>query len=177
MNTLKIKDKEFALYLTHHQIEQAVRKVADAITADLDGKDPLFVVVLNGAFMFASDLMKMVNIPSEIAFVRLSSYVGTQSSHVVKEKLALDKPAGNRPIVIVEDIIDTGITMESYLNRLREAGNTDVRIATLLFKPGAFQKSYPIDYIGLEIPNDFIVGYGLDYDDYGRNLPDIYKIV
>lgn len=177
MNTLKIKDKEFALYLTHHQIEQAVRKVADAITADLDGKDPLFVVVLNGAFMFASDLMKMVNIPSEIAFVRLSSYVGTQSSHVVKEKLALDKPAGNRPIVIVEDIIDTGITMESYLNRLREAGNTDVRIATLLFKPGAFQKSYPIDYVGLEIPNDFIVGYGLDYDDYGRNLPDIYKIV
>lgn len=177
MNTLKIKDKEFALYLTHHQIEQAVRKVADAITADLDGKDPLFVVVLNGAFMFASDLMKMVNIPSEIAFVRLSSYVGTQSSHVVKEKMSLDKPAGKRPIVIVEDIIDTGITMESYVNRLREAGNTDVRIATLLFKPGAFQKSYPIDYIGLEIPNDFIVGYGLDYDDYGRNLPDIYKIV
>jgi hypoxanthine phosphoribosyltransferase len=177
MNTLKIKDKEFALYLTHHQIEQAVRKVADAITADLDGKDPLFVVVLNGAFMFASDLMKMVNIPSEIAFVRLSSYVGTQSSHVVKEKMSLDKPAGKRPIVIIEDIIDTGITMESYVNRLREAGNTDVRIATLLFKPGAFQKSYPIDYIGLEIPNDFIVGYGLDYDDYGRNLPDIYKIV
>lgn len=177
MNTLKIKDKEFALYLTHHQIEQAVRKVADAITADLDGKDPLFVVVLNGAFMFASDLMKMVNIPSEIAFVRLSSYVGTQSSHVVKAKMSLDKPAGKRPIVIIEDIIDTGITMESYVNRLREAGNTDVRIATLLFKPGAFQKSYPIDYIGLEIPNDFIVGYGLDYDDYGRNLPDIYKIV
>ncbi|MDD2963084.1 MAG: phosphoribosyltransferase family protein [Bacteroidales bacterium] len=177
MNTLKINDKEFALYLTRHQIEQAVRKVADAITADLDGKDPLFVVVLNGAFMFASDLMKMVNIPSEIAFVRLSSYVGTQSSHVVKEKMSLDKPAGKRPIVIIEDIIDTGITMESYVNRLREAGNTDVRIATLLFKPGAFQKSYPIDYIGLEIPNDFIVGYGLDYDDYGRNLPDIYKIV
>ena len=176
MNTLKIKDKEFALYLTHHQIEQAVRKVADAITADLDGKDPLFVVVLNGAFMFASDLMKMVNIPSEIAFVRLSSYVGTQSSHVVKEKMSLDKPAGKRPIVIIEDIIDTGITMESYVNRLREAGNTDVRIATLLFKPGAFQKSYRIDYIGLEIPNDFIVGYVLDYDDYGRNLPDIYKI-
>lgn len=177
MNTLKIKDKEFALYLSRQKIEQAVRKVADAIIADLSGKDPLFVVVLNGAFMFASDLMKMVNIPSEVAFVRLSSYVGTQSSHVVKEKMALEKPAGNRPIVIIEDIIDTGITMESFLTRLKEAGNTDVRIATLLFKPLAFQKDYKIDYIGMEIPNDFIVGYGLDYDDYGRNLPDIYKIV
>lgn len=177
MNTLKIKDKEFAPYLTHDQIQQAVKKVAAAITADLDGRDPLFVVVLNGAFMFASDLMKYVNIPSEIAFVRLSSYIGTQTSHVVKEKMALDRPAGNRPLVIIEDIIDTGITMDSYLSRLKADGNTDVRVATLLFKPGAFKKDFPIHYVGLEIPNDFIVGYGLDYDDYGRNLPDIYKIV
>lgn len=177
MNTLKIKDKEFSLYLTHDQIQEAVKRVAATITADLDGKNPLFVVVLNGAFMFASDLMKYVNIPAEIAFVRLSSYVGTQTSHVVKEKLSLDRHPGDRPLVIIEDIIDTGITMDNTLNRLKADGITDVRVATLLFKPAAFKKSFHIDYIGMEIPNDFIVGYGLDYDDYGRNLPDIYKIV
>lgn len=177
MKTLKIRDKEFSLYLSHDQIQDAVKRVAAKITADLDGKDPLFVVVLNGAFMFASDLMKYVNIPAEIAFVRLSSYVGTQTTQVVKEKISLDRHPGNRPLVIIEDIIDSGITMDSTINRLKAEGINDIRIATLLFKPGAFQKSFNIDYIGFEIPNDFIVGYGLDYDDYGRNYPDIYKIV
>ena len=173
MNTLKIKDKEFALYLTHHQIEQAVRKVADAITADLDGKDPLFVVVLNGAFMFASDLMKMVNIPSEIAFVRLSSYVGTQSSHVVKEKMSLDKPAGKRPIVIIEDIIDTGITMNYLVENLRSRRPASIKICTLLSKPDRRKVDVQVDYNEFVIPDYFVVGYGLDYDGKYRNLPFI----
>lgn len=177
MNNIHLHDKEFSLYLTHDQILSDIAAMAAKIDEDLKGKSPLFVVVLKGAFMFASDLMKKINLPAEVAFVRLSSYLGTSTTHDVKEKISLDIEPCDRPLVIIEDIVDTGNTMEMFLKKLKEQGWSDVRLATLLFKPEAFHKDFKVDYIGRSIPNDFIVGYGLDYDELGRNLPDIYKIV
>lgn len=174
---VKLHDKTFKTFIPAEEIDKAVSKVADEMNKNLADKNPLFIVVLNGAFMFASDLLKKISIDCEITFVKLSSYVGTKSSHSVREVIGLDKPLSGRNVVIVEDIIDTGITMESTLPKLKNLEASDVKVATLLFKPNAFQKDFKIDYIGIEIPNDFIVGYGLDYDGLGRNLADIYKIV
>lgn len=174
---VKLHDKEFKTFIPAEEIDKAVSKLADKMNKELDGKNPLFIVVLNGAFMFASDLLKKINVDCEITFVKLSSYVGTKSTHLVREVIGLDKSLTNRYVVVLEDIIDTGITMHNTLPKLKNMGAADVKIGTLLFKPKAFQKDFNIDYIGMEIPNDFIVGYGLDYDGAGRNLPDIYKIV
>lgn len=175
--TVKLYDKEFKISIPAKEIDKSISKVADKINTDYEGKNPLFIIVLNGAFMFASDLLKKIHIDCEITFVKLSSYVGTKSSHVVREVIGLDKSLTGRNVIVVEDIIDTGITMHDTLPKLKQMDAADVKIATLLFKPKAFQKDFPIDYIGMEIPNDFIVGYGLDYDGLGRNLPDIYKII
>jgi hypoxanthine phosphoribosyltransferase len=172
-----VHDKNFELYLENEQIQKAVQKVATQINQDLKGKTPLFLVILNGAFVFATDLLQKVDLDCDVSFVKLSSYVGTSTTNTVRELIGLDTVLKGRTVVIVEDIIDTGITMEYTIHKLKGLEAADVKIATLLYKPGAFQKDYPIDYIGLEIPNDFIVGYGLDYDGHGRNLPDIYKIV
>ena len=174
---IKVRDKEFAIYLTAEEIDKAVEKVATAINNDLKGKVPLFLVVLNGAFMFASDLLKKIDLENNISFVKLSSYTGTRSSQVVRELIGLNEVVKGRSVVILEDIIDTGLTMKRMLEILHQQEAADVKIATLVFKPGAFSGDYPIDYVGLDIPNDFILGYGLDYDGYGRNLPDIYKII
>ena len=176
MKTVKIKDKEFELFLTQQQIEDAIDNVAKQISADMDGKDPLFVCILNGSFMFASELMKRVNIPSELTFVKMSSYQGTKSSGKIKEIYGLEEDIRGRSVVIVEDIVDTGHTMSLILDQLACDEPADVRIATLLFKPEAMKVEMDIDYVALSIPPDFIVGYGLDYDGYGRNLPDIYKL-
>ncbi len=175
--TVKLHDKEFKISIPAKEIDESISKVADRINVDYEGKNPLFIIVLNGAFMFASDLLKKIHIDCEITFVKLSSYVGTKSSHVVREVIGLDKSLAGRNVIVVEDIIDTGITMHDTLPKLKQMEAADVKIATLLFKPKAFQKDFPIDYIGMDIANDFIVGYGLDYDGLGRNLPDIYKII
>jgi hypoxanthine phosphoribosyltransferase len=175
--TVKLHDKEFKISIPAKNIDEAILKMAHKINEDLEGKNPLFIIVLNGAFMFASDLLKKIHIDCEVTFVKLSSYIGTKSSHMVREIIGLDKSLNDRHVVVIEDIIDTGITMDNTLPKLETMGAKDVKIATLLFKPKAFQKEFPIDYIGMEIPNDFIVGYGLDYDGLGRNLPDIYKII
>jgi len=177
MDKVKVRDKEFSLFLTAEEIDKAVEQVAEMINADMQGKDPLFLCVLNGAFIFASDLLKKVEVDCEISFVKLSSYVGTQTTNTVRELIGLDQVLTDRTVVVVEDIIDTGITMSYTLEKLRKLGASDVRIATLLFKPEAFKKDYPIDYVGIVIPNEFIVGYGLDYNGHGRNFPDIYKII
>lgn len=177
MKKVKVRDKEFSLFLTAEDIDKAVEQVAEMINIDMQGRDPLFLCVLNGAFIFASDLLKKVEVNCEISFVKLSSYVGTQSTNTVRELIGLDQVMTDRTVVVIEDIIDTGITMDYTLEKLRKLGASDVRIATLLFKPEAFRKNYPIDYVGIVIPNEFIVGYGLDYDGHGRNLPDIYKII
>lgn len=177
MKEIQLKDKRFRINIAGNDILTQVKRVANEVNRDLKGQNPLFLVVLNGAFMFASDLMKHIEIDCEISFVKLASYQGTQSTEKVKELIGLNEDLYGRTVVIVEDIVDTGITMEGIISDLLKKGVADVRIATLLFKPQAFQKDYKIDYIGMDIPNDFIVGYGLDYDGLGRNFQDIYKII
>ncbi len=177
MRTVTLKDKTFALSIPSATVQKAVDDLALRLNEDLKGKIPLFLVILNGSFMFAADLMKRVNLNCEISFVKLSSYAGAHTTGEVKQLIGLSEDLKNRDVVILEDIIDSGITMEHLLEQLSEKQPASVRIVTFLFKPEAFQKSFPVDYIGLSIPNDFIVGYGLDYDGLGRNLPDIYKIV
>ncbi|MBN2766878.1 MAG: hypoxanthine phosphoribosyltransferase [Paludibacteraceae bacterium] len=177
MNNIQIKDKEFALSIPENEILAAVKKVGEAINNDLNGTNPLFICVLNGAFMFAGDLMKTINIPCEITFVKLSSYDGIYTTGTVKEIIGLNESVVDRNVVVVEDIVDTGITMERILSSLNAKGAKSIHVATFLQKPDALQRDIQIDYIAMKIPNDFIVGYGLDYDGYGRNLKDIYTVV
>ena len=177
MNTIQIKDKKFFLSIPEEEILAAVRKVAEAINRDIADKNPLFICVLNGAFMFAGDLMKHVNIPCEITFIKLSSYEGLYTTGVVKEIIGLNESVVGRNVVVVEDIVDTGITMERILNSLKAKGANEIRVATFLQKPDALQRDIQVDYVAMKIPNEFIVGYGLDYDGYGRNLKDIYTVV
>ena len=177
MDIIKVKDKEFSKFIYSDTILDAVSKVADQINQDYADKNPLFLVVLNGAFMFASDLMKKINIECEISFVKLSSYSGTNSTETVKNLIGINEELKNRSVILVEDIVDTGITIEHMIEELKNFEPLDVKIATLLLKPEKYNKAHKIDYVAIEIPNDFIVGYGLDYDGFARNLPDIYKIV
>lgn len=177
MPNIQIKDKEFALSIPEEEILKAVKEVGLAINRDLEGTNPLFICVLNGAFMFAGDLMKTINIPCEITFIKLSSYDGLYTSGTVKEIIGLNESVVGRNVVVVEDIVDTGITMERILSSLKAKGASDIRIATFLQKPDALQKDINVDYVAMKIPNDFIVGYGLDYNGRGRNLIDIYKVI
>ena len=177
MKTVKVLDKEFSLYIPQQTIEENIQHVADRINVEMKDKNPLFLVVLNGAFMFAAELFKRLTIPCEISFVKLTSYAGTATTNVVRELIGLDHSLEGRHVVIVEDIVDTGHTMKYTIQKLHDLNAEDVRIATLFFKPNSFQYDYPIDYKAMDIGNEFIVGYGLDYDQRGRNLPDIYKIL
>jgi len=172
-----VKDKEFMISISAEELDRAVSKIANDIKDDLKDKDPVFLIILNGAFMFASDLMKKLDFPLSLSFLKLASYEGTSSSGHVKQLFGFNEDLSGRNVVVVEDIIDSGVTMASILKQLKALNVADVKIASLLFKPAAFMMDFPIDYIGLEIPNDFIVGYGLDYDAYGRNYPDIYRLV
>jgi hypoxanthine phosphoribosyltransferase len=173
---IQVLDKKFTPSISAEKIDQAVQKIAGYMNEDLKGKNPLFIIVLNGAFMFASDLLKKIDFDCEVSFVKLSSYVGTQTTNTVRELIGLDRVLKGRTVVIVEDIIDTGVTMAHTLPLLKNLEAKEVKIATLLFKPEAFQKDYKIDYVGMKISNDFIVGYGLDYDGYARNFPEIYTL-
>lgn len=177
MKTIKVKDKEFKLSIKAEEINVAVESIAMKLNHDLKGKNPIFLVVLNGAFIFAADLYRRIEIESEISFIKLASYSGTESTSEVTELIGLNEKLRGRTVVILEDIIDTGTTMQYLINKLRYLGVSEVLLAVLLFKPSAFREDFRIDYLGLEIPNDFIVGYGLDYDGFGRNYADIYKIV
>ncbi|MGQ1787295.1 MULTISPECIES: hypoxanthine phosphoribosyltransferase [unclassified Saccharicrinis] len=177
MKRIKLLDREFELSLSYKEIDGAIEKIADKMNKELAGVDPLMICILNGSFMFAADLMKKVNFPCKISFVKLSSYEGTGTTGTVKELIGLTENIEGRTVVILEDIIDTGITIEKIIKQLEGYKPKDLKIASMLFKPEACKADINVDYIGLEIPNDFIVGYGLDYDGYGRNLPDIYTVV
>jgi hypoxanthine phosphoribosyltransferase len=177
MSQVKILDKEFELFIGFEKIHQAIEKIAHSINEDFSGSNPLFLCVLNGSFMFASDLLKMFDGPCEISFIKLSSYRGITSSEEVKTLIGLDHDISGRDVIVLEDIVDTGITMTHLVEDLKKLSPRSLKIATLLLKPEALRTSIRPDYIGLEIPNDFIVGYGLDYNGYGRNLKDIYKII
>ena len=177
MNTIQIHDKKFRLSISEAEIQAAVRRVGEEINRDTSDLNPLFICVLNGAFMFAGDLMKVVNYPCEITFVKLSSYEGLITTGSVKEVIGLSESVVGRNIIVVEDIVDTGITMERILSSLRAKGAKSIRVCTFFQKPEALQRDITVDYVAMKIPNDFIVGYGLDYDGYGRNLKEIYTLV
>ena len=177
MDTIQIKDKRFRTFITENEILKQVARVADEINRDLADENPLFVSVLNGSFMFTSDLMKHLNMPCELSFVKLASYEGTSSTGKVKELVGLNNDITGRTVVIVEDIVDTGFTMERLIETLRQRNPKDIRIATLLVKPDKLHVKLDIHYVAMNIPNDFIVGYGLDYDGLGRNYRDIYTVV
>ncbi|MCL1942634.1 MAG: hypoxanthine phosphoribosyltransferase [Candidatus Azobacteroides sp.] len=175
---VKIKDKTFKLSITEKEISHAIDRIAGRMNEDLDGKDPLFIAVLNGAFMFASEIMKRVNIPSQITFVRVQSYYDEiQTTGKYKEVFGLTEDIENRTVVVLEDIIDSGFTIRNMLELLQAKKPEKIKIAVLLLKPDALQCEVKPDYVAFSIPNDFIVGYGLDYAGYGRNLKDIYSIV
>ena len=176
MKKVRILDKDFELFIEADTIQENIKRLAVDINNDLKDKNPIFIAVLNGSFMFAGDLMKHVNIPSEITFVRIASYKGISSTLDLKEVLGLNEDIKDRTVVIVEDIVDTGHTIEKLISQFEVLEPKEIKIATLLFKPKALIKDIKPDYVALEIPNDFIVGFGLDYDGFGRNLQDIYKI-
>lgn len=154
-----------------------VRRVAEEINKDYEGQHPLFLVVLNGAFVFAADLMREISVPAEVSFVKLASYEGTSSTGTVREVIGLNTDITGRPIIIVEDIVESGITMAHMIETLKKQNPKSIDICTLLVKPEKLEVKLDIRYVAMEIPNDFILGYGLDYDGLGRGLKDIYTIV
>lgn len=175
---VKLKDKEFGVSITSDKIQEAVVRVAKKINSDYKGKDiPLFISILNGSFMFTADLFKHIDFVCEVTFLKLTSYKGTASTGAVRQLIGVNEAIEGRDVIVLEDIVDTGITLEQILGQLKSFEPASVRVATLLFKPEAYLKDLTIDYIGMEIPNDFIIGYGLDYDGLGRNLADIYTLI
>ncbi|MDH6356229.1 hypoxanthine phosphoribosyltransferase [Parabacteroides sp. PF5-9] len=176
MDTIRLRDKEFSLFITEQEIREAITKMATRIKADIKESNPLFVSVLNGAFMFTAELMRELDGPYELTFARYSSYKGTSTSGEVKEIVPLQTDIRGRMVILLEDIIDTGLTMEFVMKKLLDEGAAEVRVATMLFKPEALKALLKPDYVGFEIPTDFIVGHGLDYDEMGRSYKDIYKL-
>jgi len=177
MKEIHILDKKFREFLTEKAIQQRIEEMARQVNNDLAGKEVVFLGILNGAFLFAADLFRRIEFPARISFVKLASYQGTSSSGSIKELIGWNEDIKNKTIVVVEDIVDTGNTLERIVDELVIRKATEVRIAAMLFKPAAYTKNIPIDYIGFEIPNDFVVGYGLDYDGFGRNLSSVYTLM
>ena len=176
MNSITLHDKIFQQYISKDEISNIVSDIANKINASNTAK-PLFIAVMNGAFLFAADIMREITLQdAEISFIKLASYEGTESTGDVKELIGLSDNISGKNIIILEDIIDTGNTLEKIISMLEDKNIQSLKIATLLFKPKAYKKEIHIDYIGKAIPNDFVVGYGLDYDEIGRNLPHIYKL-
>ena len=173
---IKVHDQEFETYISYESIQERTREIADRINADYAGKCPLFIGVLNGVFMFAADLMKGINLTSEISFIKLSSYQDTQNTGNIQELIGLKENIRDLDIIIIEDIIDTGETISHIVKKLKQLGPRSVEIATLLLKPEIFNKNIPLKYVGFKIPHKFVIGYGLDYNGHGRNLKDIYQI-
>ncbi len=177
MQTIQVKDKSFSLFISEKEILREVKRIAKQINKDFQDKEPVFLAVLNGSFIFAADLLKEVNLPCEISFVKLASYQGVNTTGKIREVIGLNVDLTDRPVIIVEDIVDTGLTMAHMLDVLKQQNPASIDICTLLLKPGKLQVDLDIKYCCMEIPNDFIVGYGLDYDGYGRNMRDIYTLI
>jgi hypoxanthine phosphoribosyltransferase len=177
MNTIQIQDKKFRISIPESVIQERVKAVAERINADMAGKNPLFLAVLNGSFIFAADLMRHITIPCEISFVKLASYEGTVSTGKIKEVIGINEDLTGRTVVIVEDIVDTGQTISRMLETLGTRQPESIHVCTLLLKPDKLKVDLDVEYAAIEIPNDFIVGYGLDYNQQGRNLRDIYSVV
>jgi len=177
MKEIRILDKTFREYISEKEIGERVEELAEKINKDFAGKEVVFLGILNGAFLFAADLFKKIDLKARISFVKLASYEGTKTSGSIKELIGWNEDIKNKHIIVIEDIIDTGNTIERIVGELTIRKASGIKIAALLLKPKAYTKRIPIDYIGFEIPNDFVVGYGLDYDGYARNLPSIYTLI
>ena len=177
MSLIKVHDKEFVPYLTSEEIKMQVQRVAAEINKDYVGKKTLFIAILNGAFIFAADLFKKINVEAEICFIKLASYKGVKSTGKVITAIGLDVELYGRNIIIVEDIVDTGKTLSQFLPQIEHQHPASLKIAALLHKPDAMIHPIKIDYLGFTIPNKFVVGYGLDYDGLGRNIKEIYQLV
>ena len=176
---IKLHDLSFEIYVPHNEVEAAVRNVAERINADMRNEPapPVFLCVLNGAFMFAADLLKYIEFDCEVCFLKLSSYDGTASSGRIRELVGLNRDLKGRTVILLEDIIDSGVTLEYLVEAIAEHKPERVKICTMLFKPEAYVKNMVIDYVGLSISNEFVVGCGLDYNELGRNYKDIYKVI
>lgn len=177
MNRVKLWDKEFVISYPANEIKRDIETMAAAINRDMGSEEkPLFISVLNGSFIFTADFIRLVEFPCEISFVKLASYQGTETTGEVNQLIGLTEKIEGRTVVILEDIVDTGITLGKLVATLKDHNPKDIKIATLLYKPDSYKGDLKIDYVGKSIPNDFIVGYGLDYDGLGRNLADIYTL-
>ncbi len=173
---IQLHDKQFVPFLSAKEIDAAIAKMADAVAKDMNGEIPVFVGVLNGAFMVVSDFMKHYKHDCELSFVKMASYEGMQTTHEVKQLIGLNQDISGRTVIIIEDIVDTGNTIVELQKMFGDKGVKQLKFATLFLKPEAYDKDIKIDYVGLEIPNKFIVGFGLDYDGLGRNIPEVYQL-
>jgi len=174
---VQVHNKHFEPFISEARIQKEVTRIAEEMNRDLADKDPVFLGILNGAFMFASDLYKQLTFPCQITFLKLASYSGTKSTGTVKQLIGINRDLKGRVVVVLEDIVDTGVTLETIIRQLSGYQPSEIRVATFLHKPEATVKEVKLDYVGMEIPNDFILGYGLDYDGYGRNFKEIYQLV
>lgn len=174
---IQVDDRQFRLYIRRKEIEKEVARMAGEIRRDLAGRDPIFMGILNGAFMFAGDLLKQLDFPCQITFLKLASYSGTGTTGTVKQLIGINRELKDRVVVVLEDIVDTGITLETIIRQLSGYQPEEVKVATFLHKPEATVRKVRLDYVGMTIPCDFVVGYGLDYNEYGRNLREIYQVV
>lgn len=177
MEMIELNDKKFTPYLTAAQIDEQIKRLGSELNKDYEGKRPLFIAILNGSFMFASDLFKELTIECEICFIKLASYKGTKSTGQVITSIGLDATLTDRHVIILEDIVDTGKTLHEFLPQLVNQQPLSLKITALLHKPDALAHPVKIDYLGFNVPNKFLLGYGLDYDGYGRNLKEIYKLI
>lgn len=176
MNTITLHDKTFNTYLSDETIQEKIREIATALNTSYEGKRPLFIAILNGSFMFAADLFKYLTIEAEISFIKLASYRGMKSTGDVVTAIGLDQDLFGRDVIIVEDIVDTGRTLHEFLPKLQHQQPKSLKIVALLHKSEATRYPLTIDYVGFDIPDKFVVGYGLDYDGLGRNLKQIYQL-
>ena len=177
MDKVRILDKEFKLFISEKQIQEAVEEIACRMNKELKGQKVFLIGILNGCFMFAADLVKRLDLDCRITFLKLASYQGTPSTGKVKRLIGLDEDIKDQVVVVLEDIVDTGITLDFIQKQLRGYEPAEIKLATLLYKPEACRQDVSLDYVGIEIPNDFVVGYGLDYNGYGRNLRQIYSVI
>ncbi|UCS94076.1 hypoxanthine phosphoribosyltransferase [Echinicola marina] len=173
---MKVKDKEFTPFISAEELDERINCIAKDISKDYRGRNPLVLGVLNGAFMFVSDLMKKVDIPLQMSFIKISSYQAMNSTGKVRELIGVSEEIKGREVIVVEDIVDTGVSMTHLLETISEKGPASISVVSLLFKPAALKKPVMLDYVGFEIPDKFVVGYGLDYDGFGRNLKEIYQL-
>ena len=174
---VKLKDKEFEIFIEKPGIDSIVGQLAAQLNRDLQGKNVMFLAILNGAFMFAADIIRVVDFHPRISFLKLASYSGASSTGKVKQLIGLNEELKGMTVVVLEDIVDTGVTMDSIIRQIRGFNPDEVKICTFLYKPSAYKGNIHIDYVGKEIPNDFVVGYGLDYDGFGRHLDGVYRII